>query len=77
MLQTGRTGNITPVAILEPVQISGSTITRASLHNNSEIQRKGIYIGATVSVEKAGEIIPEVVEVIPSCNIEWSSVMTK
>lgn len=63
-LQRGRTGNITPVAILEPVEINGSTIARASLHNNSEIRRKGIYIGAMVEVEKAGEIIPEVVKVI-------------
>ena len=63
-LQKGRTGNITPVAILEPVEIAGSTVARASLHNNSEIQRKGIWIGAMVTVEKAGDIIPEVVEVV-------------
>lgn len=63
-LQKGRTGNITPVAILEPIEISGSTVRRASLHNQSEITRKGLYIGAMVTVEKAGEIIPEVVNVV-------------
>ena len=64
IVQRGRTGNMTPVALLKPVEISGSTITRASLHNNSEIQRKGVYIGASVIVEKAGEIIPEVTKVL-------------
>lgn len=62
--QKGRTGAITPVAILEPVDIGGVTVTRASLHNNSEIQRKRLYIGAEVVVERAGEVIPEVVSVL-------------
>ena len=64
VLQKGRTGNITPVAILDPIEIAGSTVARASLHNQSEITRKGIYLGALVTVEKAGDIIPEVKNVI-------------
>ena len=59
--QVGRTGAITPVAILEPVEISGSTVSRATLHNEDEIKRK---IGDTIIVRKAGEIIPEVIEPI-------------
>ncbi|MCP5533858.1 MAG: NAD-dependent DNA ligase LigA [Akkermansiaceae bacterium] len=62
-IQVGRTGVLTPVAELTPVLISGSTVSRATLHNQDEIDRKGIHIGATVLVEKAGEIIPAVVKV--------------
>ena len=62
-IQVGRTGVLTPVAELEPVLISGSTVSRATLHNQDEIDRKQIHIGATVLVEKAGEIIPAVVKV--------------
>jgi DNA ligase (NAD+) len=58
----GRTGAATPVAMLEPVVIAGSTVQMATLHNQSEIQRKDIRIGDTVIVHKAGDIIPEVVE---------------
>lgn len=63
-IQVGRTGVLTPVAELEPVLISGSTVSRATLHNQDEITKKGIYIGAKVLVEKAGEIIPAIVKVI-------------
>ncbi len=62
-IQVGRTGVLTPVAELEPVLISGSTVSRATLHNQDEIDRKHIHIGARVLVEKAGEIIPAIVKV--------------
>ncbi len=65
-VQVGRTGVLTPVAELEPVLISGSTVSRATLHNQDEIARKDIRIGDTVLIEKAGEIIPSVVKVIES-----------
>ncbi len=60
----GRTGSATPVAILEPVVIAGSTVQMATLHNEGEVRRKDIRIGDTVIVHKAGDIIPEVVEPI-------------
>ena len=63
-LQVGRLGTITPVAELEPVFLAGSTVKRASLHNEDEILRKDIRIGDTVLVEKAGEIIPQVISVV-------------
>ena len=63
-LNTGKTGIITPVAILEPVQLAGSTVARASLHNFDEIRRLDIRIGDTVLVKKAAEIIPKVVKVM-------------
>lgn len=63
VIQVGRTGTVTPVAELEPVFLAGSTITRASLHNQDEVQRKDIRIGDTVAIEKAGDVIPQVVEV--------------
>lgn len=59
-VSVGRTGVLTPVAVLEPVVLSGSTVRRASLHNEDELRRKGILIGDMVRVRKAGEIIPEV-----------------
>ena len=63
-IQVGRTGVLTPVAELDPVFVSGTTVSRATLHNEDEIQRKDIRIGDTVVIEKAGEIIPSVVKVI-------------
>lgn len=64
IISVGRTGALTPTAILEPVHIAGSTVSRATLHNEDEIRRKDIKIGDQVLVQKAGDVIPEVVKVI-------------
>ena len=64
IVEVGRTGTITPTAILEPVRLAGTTVSRATLHNEDYITEKDIRIGDTVLVQKAGDIIPQVVEVI-------------
>jgi len=61
--QVGRTGNVTPVANLRPVQLAGTTVKRASLHNNDQIELLGLHYGDTVIIEKGGEIIPKIVAV--------------
>jgi DNA ligase (NAD+) len=65
-IQVGRTGALTPVAELEPVQLAGTTVSRASLHNQDEIRRLGLKIGDFVMIEKSGEIIPQVLSVVES-----------
>lgn len=74
-IQVGRTGNLTPVAHMEPVYLCGAKITRASLHNEDEIARKDIRVGDTILLQRAGDVIPQVISVViskrPSCSTSF------
>jgi DNA ligase (NAD+) len=66
-VSVGRTGRVTPFAFMEPVKVAGSTVTNATLHNQEEIERKGVLIGDTVIIRKAGDVIPEVLGPVLDC----------
>ena len=69
-MQVGRTGTLTPVAELRPVLLAGTTVSRATLHNSDRLAELDLHIGDTAIVRKAGEIIPEVVRILPELRPE-------
>src|SRR6185436_11333322 len=71
-VQVGRTGALTPVAELAPVVLAGTTVSRATLHNEDEVARKDVRVGDTVVIEKAGEIIPQVMRVLTERRVSGS-----
>lgn len=70
-VNVGRTGVVTPVALFDPVPLAGTTVSRASLHNWDQIERLQLHLGDTVVVEKAGEIIPQIIQVLPSNELSF------
>src|SRR5215468_1744435 len=77
IVQVGRTGTLTPVAMLEPVQVGGVTVSRSTLHNMDEIERLGLHIGDTVLIERAGEVIPHVLKMVKEGNNRRAFYMPK
>jgi DNA ligase (NAD+) len=73
VVQVGRTGALTPVAIMDPVELAGTTVARASLHNADQIRALDVHVGDTVEVQKAGEIIPQVVSVVSRAREQGSA----